>query len=585
MTPSGAETASSSRFDVAILGTGIAGTLLGAILARHGARVLMLDRGCHPRFAIGESTVPETTGLFAILGERYDVPEIRHLANFQGIRRHVAPTCGVKRNFAFVYHRDGEEQRPRESTQFLTWAPPLGPDAHLFRQDVDAYLLTVAVGYGATVHQNASLEGFDIGAGGVDLALDDGRRFHASMLVDASGYGSPVARQLGLRETPTRLRTRSRSIFTHMLGVTPYDECGPARREHKLPSPFHQGTLHHLFDGGWLWVIPFDNHAGSTNPLTSVGLCVDPERFPGEDDPEAEFRRIVARFPSIARQLAGARAVRPWVSTPRIQYSSHRVCGDRFFLLPHAAGFVDPLFSGGLALTVATLNVLGDRLLEAIRVDDFSEPRFADVGESFQTGLDYYDRLVAASYAAFRDFRLWNAWYRVWMVGSLYGISGQHEVFARFQRTGDRRELQGFERPPYRTTQALELPEYRRLFDAAASQVEAVEAGKTTAADAAAAIYRLLAESPLSPAPWKLTDPERHCPGTFTLLPLIRLLFWGRYRSPEVVRRHYFRAGSSGGLVGAFVGDSLAELRRSGKLGLGVVRDSLFSWNRDWKEV
>ncbi len=55
--------------------------------------------------------------------------------------------------------------------------------------------------------------------------------------------------------------------------------------------------------------------------------------------------------------------------------------------------------------------------------------------------------------------------------------------------------------------------------------------------------------------------------------------------SPEVVRRHSFRTGSSGGLLGAFLGDSLSELRRSGKLGLGVVRDSLFSWNRDWKEV
>ena len=45
-------------FDVAILGTGIGGTSLGAILAKNGLRVLLLEQTVHPRFAIGESTVP-----------------------------------------------------------------------------------------------------------------------------------------------------------------------------------------------------------------------------------------------------------------------------------------------------------------------------------------------------------------------------------------------------------------------------------------------------------------------------------------------------------------------------------------------
>jgi tetracycline 7-halogenase / FADH2 O2-dependent halogenase len=38
----------SNRYHVAILGTGIGGTILGAILAKHGLRVLLLEQGVHP---------------------------------------------------------------------------------------------------------------------------------------------------------------------------------------------------------------------------------------------------------------------------------------------------------------------------------------------------------------------------------------------------------------------------------------------------------------------------------------------------------------------------------------------------------
>src|SRR5260370_15963844 len=39
------------RFDVAILGAGLGRTMLAAILARQGRRVLLLEKGSHPRFA------------------------------------------------------------------------------------------------------------------------------------------------------------------------------------------------------------------------------------------------------------------------------------------------------------------------------------------------------------------------------------------------------------------------------------------------------------------------------------------------------------------------------------------------------
>ena len=112
-----------------------------------------------------------------------------------------------------------------------------------------------------------------------------------------------------------------------------------------------EGTLHHIFEGGWLWVIPFNNHAKSTNPLCSVGLMLDPRYYPIREEisPEEEFWQFIARFPTIKRHLAGARPVRSWIRTHRIQYGAKKIVGDRFCLLGHAAGFYRPtLLQGAL---------------------------------------------------------------------------------------------------------------------------------------------------------------------------------------------------------------------------------------------
>lgn len=575
---------SNARYDVAILGTGLGGTILGAALARNGARVILLEQGSHPRFAIGESTIPETTILFRILAQRYSVPELAHLSNFQSVRSFVSSACGVKRNFSFAYHRPGEPHRGEETTQFPTWAPPFGPDVHFFRQDVDAYMLATAIRYGAVVRQQVNISDINIDSTGVTLVSDKGEEFSAKFVIDAGGVQAPVARKLKLRNEACPMKTASRSLFTHMTGVRPYDEVSPSRKEHGMPSPLAQGTLHHLFPGGWMWVIPFDNHPSSTSRLCSVGinLALD-TAAPRGSDPEAEFRSLIAQMPSVARQFEGALAVRNWTSTDRLQFNSVRSAGERYALLPHATAFVDPLFSSGLSVTVNIINALLWRILRALADDDFSAERFDYVDHWTRRCFEqYYDRLVSCSYTSFRSFELWNAWHRVWMLGSLYGVSGLFEIHSKFSRTGDRSCFDMFEQKPYRGVQAMDFDEYAALFDAAATRVEAVQKG-ASASEAAGQIIELVRQSGLGPEPWRLTDPKHRCPGTFTLFPMLNLVAWGRLRSPPAVRRHYFLTGRAGGLVSDIVKNSKAEIGRFNATAGGIVRDALLSWNSDWK--
>src|ERR1051326_6996057 len=111
------ETMMTDRYDVAILGSGIGGSMLACILAKHGVRTLLLEGATHPRFTIGESLIPETGIPLRILAEKYGVPEIGWIGSFHALRDNVSSNCGVKRSFTFMYHREGEAHRADATTQ------------------------------------------------------------------------------------------------------------------------------------------------------------------------------------------------------------------------------------------------------------------------------------------------------------------------------------------------------------------------------------------------------------------------------------------------------------------------------------
>jgi tetracycline 7-halogenase / FADH2 O2-dependent halogenase len=380
-------------FDVVIMGSGMVGTMLGAILARQGAQVLIVDSGRHPRFAIGESTLRETTMMMKIMAERFDVPELVHPSSYVGVWDNIGKGSGMKRHLSYAYHREGERANPDEVYQVVIPETFDGPEIHYFRQEVDQYLAQVAVKYGATLLEDTHVTDIDISEEkGVTLTTAKGDRFEAKFIVDSTGFRSVLSEKYGLRENPCRFETKSRSIFTHMKNVKRYEDCGPVE-DHDIPYRWSQGTLHHCFDGGWLWVIPFDNGPAPKNPLVSVGLQFDIRKHPNQNiPPEEEFRALISRFPSIAEQFEDAVTVRNWVSTgDRMQWSSKRTIGPRFCLTAHAAGSVGPLTSRGLILATRTLYPLAEILLKCIEDGDFSESRFQLIEDLHQVTLDNTD--------------------------------------------------------------------------------------------------------------------------------------------------------------------------------------------------
>lgn len=524
-----------SQFDVAILGTGFSGSILGAVLAKHGYKVLLIDEKEHPRFAIGEATIPQTTMMMRAIADRYGIPEIRDCSTFEGMHKHVTSHCGIKSNFGFVYQREGKDHNPQEVTQNIIPHLLVGYDAHWFRQDFDAYLMTVAVKYGASVHQNTRIIDLEINESKVFLKSDNGDEFYARYLVDSTGFKSILAKQFDLGESPCRFKTHSRSLFNHFIGVKPYDECVNSSGVWDVPQSWHDGTMHHLFSGGWMWIIPFNNHPNSNSNLCSIGLSLDTRIFPKTDiNPQEEFDSFLAKFPGIAPQFENAKPVREWVSTDRLQYSSKRCVGDRFCLTAQAAGTIDALFSRGMANTVDGIYALADLLIQALKDDDFSAERFEYIDQLQQRLLDYNDRLVHCSYIAFSDFALWNAWYRVWSFGGLLNVFRIKKMQDKYAETGDLSYLSGLENPRYLGSLCPDLQRYEELFEAAASTVEAVGEGKLSSTTAAEKILTLFDQPDFIPPRFEYNSAARHFNCKFDVDDIETLLDWGKSAMDEV---------------------------------------------------
>jgi FADH2 O2-dependent halogenase len=182
------------RFDLAIVGSGFGGSLLAAIARRIGLTVVLLEKGSHPRFSIGESTSPLANILLETLAVRHGLPEIAALAKWgTWQRRHAGLACGIKRGFTFYHHREGRPlpARPERRDQLLVAASPRDEvaDTHWFREDVDAFLVEQARQAGARYLDRVALDPPSFDSGEVRLrGMREGRPLFlaARLLIDAS---------------------------------------------------------------------------------------------------------------------------------------------------------------------------------------------------------------------------------------------------------------------------------------------------------------------------------------------------------------------------------------------------------------
>ena len=409
-----------SGYDVAIIGSGIAGSSLALVLARQGMRVLVVEKGKHPRFVIGESTVPSTSYGYEYLSEKYGVPEFQALYHYTGLKE--AGLCGwPKQHFWFGFNEPGKPLTQDNEVSLFTFFPPRGPDVHAVRADLDHYFVKAFPKYGIKYLDETAIVDFEAHPDKAVLTLKtkagETSFAEAQYVVDCSGHASFLAKKFGLRPEDPKMFTNTRSLFGHYRGVKFLDDVLPPN--HEMGVIRDGGTIHHCFDGGWIWSIRFDNE------ITSIGITLDRERWPLDESisPEDEFKQIIARYPTVQAVLGEIEAIRPVIrtgrmhgGTDRIQFSATSILGDRFILAPHAAAFCDPLFSTGILLTQAFIARFVPRALAAKADNDWSIERFKPLEPIFLKELASIDKIVGGMFRAWQySHQVFAHYWRLWI--------------------------------------------------------------------------------------------------------------------------------------------------------------------------
>src|SRR5213075_964570 len=122
----------------------------------------------------------------------------------------------------------------------------------------------------------------------------------------------------------------------------------------EAPYPVDDAAVHHVFDGGWIWVLRFNNGITSAGVAATAKLANElrlEEGAPG-------WERLLKRLPTVAEHFSEAKAQLPLIHVPRLSFRTSAAAGPGWARLPSAAGFVDPLLSTGFPLTLLGISRL-----------------------------------------------------------------------------------------------------------------------------------------------------------------------------------------------------------------------------------
>ncbi len=89
----------------------------------------------------------------------------------------------------------------------------------------------------------------------------------ARFVVDATGPRGCLYRLLNLPEIYFPSYPATQAIYSHFSGVKPF-ATHSAHWQGSPPYPIEAAAVHHVFDGGWVWLLHFNNG------VTSAGAAV-----------------------------------------------------------------------------------------------------------------------------------------------------------------------------------------------------------------------------------------------------------------------------------------------------------------------
>ena len=341
--------------DVLIAGAGPAGSVAATLLARTGARVLIVDRETFPRDKLCGDTI--NPGLVALL---------KSIDLWGGPLERAPALAGM------LLTGPSERVEGRYGSGVTGRA--------IVRRELDAWLLDRAVAAGARFEPGEIVRGplLDDSHGvpvvrGLVLARrgqGSQTRVPAAMTIGADGRRSVLARALGLSHHPAR--PRRWAFGAYATGIEGLSDVGEM----------------HIRPGGYLGIAPLGGG------LANVCAVTGPR--PVGPTPRAVVHHVIAQDPSIASRFARATFDdRISVLGPlAVETSAPGV--DGLLLAGDAAGFVDPMTGDGLHIAIRGAVLAAREVLTVLEAGSFdgSVARLAEARRDAFGGKVRFNRFV-----------------------------------------------------------------------------------------------------------------------------------------------------------------------------------------------
>ena len=300
-------------YDVAVVGAGPSGSWTATVLARRGARVLLIDPS-HPREKPCGGGV--TGRALALLGD--------------AVRPDHLPSVRI-RSAQFVDSTEGNKADvplPTDATALLVSS----------RTDFDGLLVAAARRAGADWLARRVTDVSRRGSG-FELALSDGSRVSTSFVVGADGANSLVRRRL---TTPFRRDQLSIATGYFAHGV---------RSDRIVIEMFSEPP-------GYIWSFPRPDHL-------AIGICAQADAGVGV----ASLRAIVRQWIERTAIADGARLEPyswPIPSLSSRDFLSAHIAGPGWVTVGDAAGLVDPITREGIFFALQSAAAAADALSSSI---------------------------------------------------------------------------------------------------------------------------------------------------------------------------------------------------------------------------
>jgi len=357
------------RYDVAILGGGIAGLTLALQLRRTipGIRVVVAEKQEHP--------VPEAAHK---VGESSVEVQAHYLRDVLGLEEHLNADQLHKFGLRMFFSYNGNHDITRR-VEYGQIAPAPLPSYQLDRGRLENMLGQRIVAEGVDFLSGCKVEKVDLRPSlQTHLVLlqhmGKERQLEARWVVDASGRSSFLKRQLGLAKKMDHHANASWFRVGHPIDIDDWstDEAWLSRvtnGERRL------STNHLMGHGYWVWLIPLASNS------ISIGIVADAQLHPfeGFNRFERALEWLREREPQCAKaveqhldKIQDFRVMKDYAYGVEQVYSSERWC-----LTGEAGLAIDPLYSSGGDLMAISNGLITDLVERDMRGEDIEDKAVA----------------------------------------------------------------------------------------------------------------------------------------------------------------------------------------------------------------